>query len=151
MADGGAHGHLTHRGVVYPWDCDHMGHMNVRMYVHHFDQALYVLLAEVGLGREYLKERERRLAGVDQHVQYKRELFPGDVFQIRSRFTQLGRTSLTISHRMESLAGELIATCDVVGVHLDARSGRPAELPEDVRTRISESREGVAGGPPHGD
>lgn len=24
---------LTHRGVVYPWQCDHMGHLNVMWYV----------------------------------------------------------------------------------------------------------------------
>jgi hypothetical protein len=23
---------LTYRGVVYPWQCDHMGHMNVMWY-----------------------------------------------------------------------------------------------------------------------
>lgn len=24
---------LTYRGAVYPWHCDHMGHMNVMWYV----------------------------------------------------------------------------------------------------------------------
>jgi acyl-CoA thioester hydrolase len=34
MAEQGA---LTTRGTVYPWRCDHMGHMNVMWYVGKFD------------------------------------------------------------------------------------------------------------------
>ena len=28
-----------YRAVVFPWHCDHIGHMNVRWYAHHFDDA----------------------------------------------------------------------------------------------------------------
>jgi acyl-CoA thioesterase FadM len=31
----------TYRGVVYPWHCDHMGHMNVMWYVGKFDEATW--------------------------------------------------------------------------------------------------------------
>jgi acyl-CoA thioester hydrolase len=30
---------LTYRGTIYPWHCDHMGHMNVMWYVGKFDEA----------------------------------------------------------------------------------------------------------------
>jgi acyl-CoA thioester hydrolase len=30
---------LTYRGTVYPWQCDHIGHMNVMWYVGKFDEA----------------------------------------------------------------------------------------------------------------
>ena len=30
---------ITYRGTVYPWQCDHMGHMNVMWYVGKFDEA----------------------------------------------------------------------------------------------------------------
>ena len=33
---------VTYRGVVYPWDCDHMGHMNVMRYVGKFDEATWI-------------------------------------------------------------------------------------------------------------
>ena len=29
---------ITYRGVVYPWQCDHMGHMNVMWYAGKFDE-----------------------------------------------------------------------------------------------------------------
>jgi hypothetical protein len=28
---------ITHQGVVYPWQCDHVGHMNVTWYVGKFE------------------------------------------------------------------------------------------------------------------
>ena len=34
----------TYRGVVYPWQMDHMGHMNVRFYSARFDEATWRLL-----------------------------------------------------------------------------------------------------------
>ena len=39
----------TYRGVVYPWHCDHMGHMNVMWYVGKFDEATWNLFAQVGV------------------------------------------------------------------------------------------------------
>lgn len=29
----------TYRGTVYPWQCDHVGHMNIMWYVGKFDAA----------------------------------------------------------------------------------------------------------------
>ena len=34
---------LTYRGTIYPWHCDHMGHMNIMHYVGKFDEAKTVL------------------------------------------------------------------------------------------------------------
>jgi acyl-CoA thioesterase FadM len=38
----------TYRGVIYPWHCDHMGHMNVMWYVGKFDEATWNLFAAMG-------------------------------------------------------------------------------------------------------
>ena len=41
----------TFRGVVYPAQCDAMGHMNVQHYVAAFDQAMWHLVHEIGYRR----------------------------------------------------------------------------------------------------
>ena len=38
----------SYRGAVYPWHCDHMGHMNVMWYVGKFDEATWNLFAQTG-------------------------------------------------------------------------------------------------------
>ena len=50
---------VTYRGVVYPWHCDHMNHMNVMWYVGKFDEATWNLFALVGLTRAVLRETGR--------------------------------------------------------------------------------------------
>ena len=56
----------TYRGTIYPWHCDHMGHMNVMYYIHFFDQAAGHLLSACGykwaeMGEQRLGFVERRL------------------------------------------------------------------------------------------
>jgi len=36
---------VTYRGTVYPWHCDHVGHMNIMWYVGKFDEANWNLFA----------------------------------------------------------------------------------------------------------
>ena len=60
----------TARGTVYPWQLDHVGHMNVQFYVARFDEASWQLLANFGLTGSFL----RGMAALEQHIYYKREL-----------------------------------------------------------------------------
>ncbi len=50
---------LTLRGVVYPWQCDHMGLLNVMYYVGRFDEATWTLFASVGITPSFLREQKR--------------------------------------------------------------------------------------------
>jgi len=53
---------VTYRGAVYPWHCDHVGHMNVMWYVGKFDEATWNLFARIGLTPAYLRETSRGMA-----------------------------------------------------------------------------------------
>ncbi|MBV9028019.1 MAG: acyl-CoA thioesterase, partial [Candidatus Eremiobacteraeota bacterium] len=75
---------LTYRGAVFPWHCDHMGHMNVMWYVGKFDEATWNLLAAVGITPSYLRETNRGMAGVQQNITYKREIFAGAIVEVWS-------------------------------------------------------------------
>lgn len=74
----------TYRGVVYPWHCDHIGHMNVMWYVGKFDEATWHLLASIGLTPAYLREQARGMVAVHQEIDYKRELVAGDLIVVQS-------------------------------------------------------------------
>jgi len=54
---------ITHRGFVYPKDCDHMDHLNVAGYVEKFVQATWDLFAEVGMYRRSLNENNLGVIG----------------------------------------------------------------------------------------
>ena len=68
---------LSYRGTVYPWHCDHMGHMNVMFYVGKFDEATWHLFAALGLTLEFLRRSNRGMAAVEQTLNYRKELRAG--------------------------------------------------------------------------
>src|ERR1700758_2810342 len=50
---------ISARGVVYPWQCDHMGHMNVMWYTGKFDEATWHLFGYIGVTPSYLRDQAR--------------------------------------------------------------------------------------------
>jgi len=133
---------ITYRGIVYPWHCDHMGHMNVMWYAGKFDEACWNLLAMVGLQRAGFAQEGTAMAAVEQHIQYKRELYPGDTVSIESALLEVSDKSIRMLHKMvHDASGEVAATTMIVGVHIDARTRRAIRLPEHVRRRAGELKE----------
>jgi acyl-CoA thioester hydrolase len=127
---------ITYRGTVYPWQCDHMGHMNVMWYTGKFDEAVWQLLASLGLTASRFRAEALAMAAVEQHVAYKRELHAGDAITVRSRVADVNDKAIRIAHEMtHDESGDIAATCVVVGVLLDATTRRARSLPADVRER----------------
>ena len=124
---------VTYRGTVYPWHCDHMGHMNVMWYVGKFDEATWQLLSIVGLSRSRLSKEGTGMAAVEQHIHYNREVLAGDLITIRSSVLEVKEKTIRFKHEMTNdETGELVASTILVGVHFDltARQSRP--FPVDV-------------------
>ncbi len=127
---------VTYRGAVYPSQCDHMGHMNVAFYVAKFDEATWQLFNAIGLTRTRLREEGRGMAGVEQHIEYKRELFPGDVITVTSSILEVRDKVIRFAHEMKNDGtGEVAAKTILVAVHLDTAARRARALPDDVRER----------------
>jgi acyl-CoA thioester hydrolase len=129
---------ITYRGTVYPWQCDHMGHMNVMWYTGKFDEASWQWLAQVGLTQSYLFEHGSALAAVEQNITYKRELYAGDVVSIRSRVLEVNEKTVRMMHEMiHDETGSIAAVAIIVGVYLDATLRKAIPLPALLRERFS--------------
>jgi acyl-CoA thioester hydrolase len=124
----------TYSGVVYPWHCDHVGHMNVMHYMGKFDEATWFFFNRIGLSREFLNAHHRGMAAVEQRIAYQRELRPGDVLMIRTTVTEVRAKVLQFVHRMivpdtDATAALMLQTT----VYLDLGSRKSVPLPEPVR------------------
>src|SRR5215475_9357346 len=125
---------VTYRGAVYPWHCDHVGHMNVMWYVGKFDEATWNLFARIGLTPAYFRETGRGMAAVQQNITYKRELLAGDVVEVRSSLLEIGNKSIRFQHEMRNAeTGEIAATCELTGVHLDRQARKSVAFPDAIR------------------
>ena len=125
---------VTYRGTVYPWQCDHMGHMNVMWYAGKFDEASWQLLATVGLTAARFRTEGTGMAAVEQNTRYMRELHPGDSVTVRSAILEIKDKSIRFIHEMRNdETEEVAATCVLVAIHLDAPLRKARPLPADVR------------------
>ena len=124
----------TYRGTVYPWHCDHVGHMNIMWYVGKFDEANWNLIARIGLTPGYLRESGRGMAAVQQNISYKRELLAGDIVEIKSELLEIGVKSIRFMHEMRNAeTGEIAATCEITGVHMDREARRATPFEDAIR------------------
>jgi len=126
----------TYRGAVYPWHCDHMGHMNVMWYVGKFDEATWNLFALAGVTAAFLKESKRGMAAVQQNITYKRELHAGDTVVVRSAFLEVRENTARFVHEMRhAVTGEVSAICVLTGVSIDTQTRKSCPLPAEIVER----------------
>ena len=126
----------TYRGAIYPWHCDHMGHMNVMWYVGKFDEATWNLFAAIGVTAAYLRENKRGMAAVQQDITYKRELHAGDTVTVRSVLLEVREKAFKFVHEMRhGVSGELAAVCVLTGVSIDTQTRKSCPLPAEILER----------------
>jgi acyl-CoA thioester hydrolase len=115
-----------------------MGHMNVMWYVSKFDEACWQLLAKVGISANRARQERAGMAAVEQRIEYKQELYAGDVVSIRSKMLEVREKSVRMQHTMlNDESNELIAVMEVVGVHLDLMTRKASPIPAQLRDRLA--------------
>jgi acyl-CoA thioester hydrolase len=133
----------TTRGTVHAWQCDHMGHANLRAYGEFFEQALWHVFQRIGITPSVLRGDAIRMAGVEQNIRYRKELLPGDLIFVRSSLVELRERALKMAHEMVHVeSGEVCAVCELTAVCLDARTRRAREFPPDVAARAKQLLKG---------
>ena len=136
---------ITHRGCVYPSDCDHMGHLTVASYVNKFDQATWNFFADIGLTRDYLDRNNIGLAAVQQNTSYQRELMPGDVLTVRTALIELAGKKIRFRHEMTNgVTGDVAAVMEVLAVCIDSNTRKSRPFPNEIAARASSEPEGGA-------
>ena len=79
---------ITYRGLVYPWHCDHMGHMNVMWYVGKFDEATWQLFRLFGVTSAYMKSENRGMVAAEQRYLISVNWLPATRFAYAQELTR---------------------------------------------------------------
>jgi acyl-CoA thioester hydrolase len=127
----------TARTVVYPWQCDAMGHLATQHYMKVFDDACYHLLGRLGYNLHESAQTRRGWADVHQSIHYRREIRAGDLVVAYSSVEKCGRTSLSYQTRLasEHRDGDCAVLSGVM-VHFDLDLRCAILVPEHIRTAI---------------
>ncbi|MCA9211491.1 MAG: acyl-CoA thioesterase [Planctomycetales bacterium] len=117
-------------------DMDAFNHVNNVVYIRWFESSRIAYLETAGM-RELLTAHGLGPILAAINCSYKRQLvFPGSV-TIGARVSNVGRTSLTVSHRVvDDQSVALAAEGESVIVVFDFDNQRPVRMPEDVKEAV---------------
>jgi acyl-CoA thioester hydrolase len=128
---------LRFRGVVHPWMCDAMGHMNVRHYTAMFDDCCWHVLAfllppaagDAGTGWVAAK----------MTIEFVREITPRTNLILHPSIVRIGSKSISTRIEMRDASSNAhYATSDFVSVLFDLRERTSLALPDDLRARAGQ-------------
>lgn len=131
----------TARGTVHAWQCDHMGHVNVRAYGEFFEEACWQLYNMLGMTPSRMRAGEFNLAVVQQDTSYLRELMGGDVIAVRTGMLDVRDKVLKFVHEMKNEETGVVSAISVftlLCIDANARKSRPfpAEVLDRARPHI---------------
>jgi acyl-CoA thioester hydrolase len=127
---------ITYRGVVHPWHCDIMGHMNVVWYVSKFDEASWHFASMLGLNNTYFIKKHMGIAALQQNITYKSEMVAGSAITVRSGVLEIKEKIVRIIHEMRNdTTGEIAAVMVLTAVHFNTRKRKSCPFPKDVLKR----------------
>ena len=126
----------TYRGVVYPNQIDHMGHMNVQWYTAKFDEATWHLFSAVGITNKYIRDNQKGMAALEQTTKYKSEVTVGELLVIKSKILEVKDKTLRFLHVMYNAETQKeLATSELLGVHLDREKRKSCVFPESIKAK----------------
>ena len=128
---------LTWAGECSAWECDDLGHMNMRHYVHKTDEARRGLIIRLGLPRAYHQGVVSTVRVREIHIKYQSEARPGDPLRIDSGVLELGESSARLCHVMTHRDGKIAATMVETVEHVYLPEDRVFAWPKRVRENIS--------------
>ena len=126
----------TGRSVVYPWHCDHLGHMNVQHYVGFFDIGAFHFMSQLGFSSHNMHELGATLVDAQHTIKYLNEQPVGSLVKVESAIIRIGTKSMTCLHRMTNTeTGLVAATSEIVMVYFDLKARQSLPLPDDLKAR----------------
>ena len=126
-----------HAETVRPEWVDYNGHMNVAYYVLVFDHATDAVLDFLDLGEAYRQRTSGSVFVGEAHVTYEQEAHEGDRLRVSSRILGFDGKRMILFHEMHGdRTDALVATNEVLCLHVDLETRRTAPIPPAAAERI---------------
>ena len=126
---------MSYRQRVRPEWIDYNGHLSEAYYVLVFGYATDALMDEIGLDPAYRERTGCSLYTVEAHVRYLHEVPDGAELDVRTRVVAAGAKKARLCHEM-TVGGRLVATEEILALHVDASQSRTTPFPPEVAERL---------------
>lgn len=114
---------------------DYNGHLNEAYYISFISDATDELLIEIGMGPDYRSASKCSLFTAESHIRYLGQILPESTVEIRNYIISVDVRKIVSWHEIWS-NGELAATAEQVGVHVDSTTGRACPFPLPIRSTL---------------
>lgn len=122
------------RGSVAAWECDDMGHMNVRFYVSKFTEGLQSLARLMGMTKAFSPSAASTLIVKSHHIRFLREGRPGAPLVMTGGVLRLDEAEADVVQILRHQgSGEPAATVLTRIAHAEPRLLQPFPWPERAR------------------
>jgi acyl-CoA thioester hydrolase len=136
----------THRVEVRFRDCDPLGHVNHAVYLTYLEQARFSHWRDVwGFESFAFGEDGPGVILVRAEVDYRAQVRPGDVLDVRIGLAAVGRTSFTYEYEILDPANRLVASARTVQVLFDYREAKAVPIPDYIRAKLAGRADGAPG------
>jgi acyl-CoA thioester hydrolase len=122
------------RGGVAAWECDEMGHLNVRFHLARASQGLAGVAAALGMPHAFAAHGAATLIVREHHIRFLREARSGDLLHMTASVVDIDETEATIQLVLiHSGSGEAASTFLTRVAHAACRTARPFAWPGRAR------------------
>lgn len=130
----------VYRGSANAWECDEMGHMNVRFYVARMMEGLMELAHVIGIPYAFSETSASTLVPRDTHTRNLREAKAGEPLTLYAGIVEIKETSALIHFRFDHRSGDACATYLVWVDHVDRSSNEPFPWSTVTKERLETLR-----------
>lgn len=123
------------QGSANQWDCDEMGHMNVRIYVEKIMEGLAGLAIAIDMPHAFAAKGSSTLIPVDQHIRFIAEVHPGRPLIMQGCVLEISEHDALIYQELRHSDGRPAAAFRTRIIHAEAKSGKPFAW--NARTRAA--------------
>lgn len=121
---------------VRGYHLDVYSHVNNARYLEFIEEARWSLFEDLDLTKEAIG-RGYAFTVVNINISYTNEACLGEVLIIKSEFKKHGNKSITLSQKIfRKSDGKQAVDADVTFVMIDAKTGRAAELDDDIKKHL---------------
>ncbi|MDX2237352.1 MAG: thioesterase family protein [Hyphomonadaceae bacterium] len=122
-----------YRGSANTWECDEMGHLNVRFYVARAMEGLAILAHAMGMRAAFAVGAAATLTPVDQHIRFLKEVRPGQPLRMRGGVVAMEECHAVIFQELTHADGTPAATFRTRIAHMEPRDLRAFPFSNSTR------------------
>ncbi len=116
---------------------DYNGHLNMAYYNVLFDRATDEAYELIGIGADYVMQRQNSLYTAEVHLRYLRELHAGDPVRVTFQLLDYDRKRLhTFEQLFHAEHGWVAATSENMSLHVDMTVRKAAPFPPEASRRL---------------